>query len=266
MSETDAPGQPPAVRSVLTALRALEELSRGPLGISELSRALGVPKTTAHRSLRTLSEAGWVRPSEANPAKWVLTGRPLTVGLAGSREGNLRELARSELTGLRDATGETVHLVVPDVPDLVVVARIDGTNSLRTFLALGTRAPLATTASGRALLSAMPDEEVTAVLDAGLEQFTPTTLASREEVLAEIARTRERGYALNAAEWRSDIAAIGVPIRTRAGTALAAVAISMPLSRYQDADVPALADLARAAAERIGEQLQAWQQSGAWVG
>lgn len=171
------------MRSVVTALRALEGLSHGPLGVSALSRLLGVPKTTAHRSLQTLAQAGWVRPWPVDPSKWVLTGRSLTVGLAGSVEGNLRELARSELVDLRDAVGETVHLVVPDPPELVVVLRIDGTNSLRTFLALGTHAPLHATASGRALLGAMSDAEVSDVLAAGLNTFTESTLHHREEIL-----------------------------------------------------------------------------------
>ncbi len=266
MSATESSGQATAIRSVLTALRTLEELSRGPLGVSELSRALGVPKTTAHRSLRTLAQAGWIRSSELDTTKWVLTGRPLTVGLAGSVEGNLRELARPELTRLRDATGETIHLVVPDSPDLVVVARVDGTNSLRTFLPLGIHAPLHATASGRAILAAMADEEVAEVLDAGLDRFTPSTLHERSAVLDEIDRTRERGYAVNAAEWRTDIAAIGVPILARGGVPVAALAISMPLSRFERADVPALAEAAKGSARRIGDQLHDWQQSETWLG
>jgi len=255
-----------AIRSVLTALRTLEELSRGPRGVSELSRALAIPKTTAHRSLRTLAQAGWVRTADTDNAKWVLTGRSLTVGLAGSVEGNLRELARAELTALRDATGETVHLVVPDAPDLVVVARVDGTHSLRTFLPLGTHAPLHATASGRALLSAMTDEQIAEILGERLDRFTPSTVHDRAEVLAEIERTRERGYALNAAEWRSDIAALGVPILSRVGAPTAALAISMPLSRYTTTDVAAMAELAIAAARRISDQLHNWQQSDTWLG
>lgn len=266
MTAADGSAEVSAIRSVLTALRALEELSRGPIGVSDLSRALGIPKTTAHRSLWTLAKAGWVRTSETDKAKWVLTGRPLTVGLAGSVEGNLRELARAELTELRDATGETVHMVVPDGTELVVVARLDGTHSLRTFLPLGTRAPLHATASGRALLSAMSDDQIAETLSGKLERFTPSTVHDRAEVLAEIERTRDRGYALNAAEWRSDIAAVGVPILSRIGAPTAALAISMPVSRYVQTDVSAMAGLAVKAARRISEQLHDWQQSDTWLG
>lgn len=267
MSSAGSSTEPTAIRSVLNALRTLEELSRRqPLGVSELSRALGLPKTTTHRSLQTLFEAGWIRPSEMEATKWVLTSRSLTVGLAGSVEGNLRELALLEMTRLRDATGETIHLAIPDSPRLVIVARVDGTNSLRTFLPLGTQAPLHATASGRALLAAMPDDAVEEVLDSGLEQFTPSTLVDREDIRREIARTRERGYALNVSEWRADIAAIGVSIVSRARVPVAALAISMPMSRYQEIDKAPVAALAISACRRIADQLHDWQHSDPWLG
>jgi IclR family acetate operon transcriptional repressor len=250
-----------ANRSVLTALRTLEQLAKGPAGVSELSRVMGIPKTTTQRALVTLADAGWVRPGEGDRTSWMLTGRCLSVGLAGSVEGNLREIARVEMERLRDATGETVHLLIPDVPDIVVVARVDGNQSLRTFLPLGTHAPLYATASGRALLSVMTDDEVAKVLDAGLQTFTGHTLAGRGEVLAEVLRARTRGYALNSAEWRDDIAAVGSAIVSRTGTPVAALSISMPLSRYDETDLSALGRMISAAAGHVGEQLHDWQHS-----
>jgi len=251
---------------VLTALRTLEELAKRPAGVSELGRALGLPKSTTHRSLTTLAQAGWVRQSKVDGTKWVLTGRPLTVGLAGSVEGNLRELARAEMQQLRAAVGETVHLVVPDPPDLVVVARADGTNALRTFLQLGSHAPLHATASGRAILAAMSDDAVADVLDAGVQKYTDSTLFTRDAVLDEIERTRERGYAVNAAEWRTDIAAVGAAILTRAGAPVAGLAISMPLSRYEESDLREVGELAKESARNITEQVADWQQSDTWLG
>lgn len=254
-----------AIRSVTNALRALETLSRGPLGVSELARELGLPKTTAHRCLLTLKEAGWIRVSHRDASRWVLTGRSLTVGLSGSVEGNLRELARAELTKLRDATGETIHLVVPDGRELVVIGRVDGTHSVRTFLPLGTHAPLHATASGRALLAAMSDEEVDDVLAGPLGSYTTRTVNRRDEVWREVLLCRERGYALNAAEWRSEAAALGVPIVSRRGTVVAALAISMPFTRFEGADLDALALLAVECARHISEQLYDWEQSDTWI-
>jgi IclR family transcriptional regulator, acetate operon repressor len=240
------------VRSVLSALRILEEISRRqPIGVSELARALGLPKTSVHRSLQTLHQAGWVRPAGTEVRRWGLTTKPLTVGLAGATESGLRELAVTEMAKIRDATGETVHLGVPDEQELVIIARLDGTHSLRTFLPLGAWAPLHATASGRALLAAMPDEAVDEILDRGLARYTSRTLVERGEVWRAVRTARERGYATNAAEWRSDIAAIGTSIVSARGRPLAAFAISMPFSRFQEMDHARIAELAIEAARRV---------------
>jgi len=251
------------VRSVLTALRILEEVSRRqPIGVSELSRLLSLPKTSVHRSLNTLQQAGWVRTLGTETTRWGLTTKALTVGLAGARETSLRELAVAEMAHIRDRTGETVHLAVPEADELVVIARLDGTHSLRTFLPLGARAPLYATASGRAMLAAMSDEEVDAVLGRGLQRFTKRTLVDKRRVRRQIDLARRRGYATNAGEWRTDIAAIGASIGSMAGGPLAALSISMPYSRYQAIDRPQIADLVIAAAHRVSEELRDRDLSG----
>jgi DNA-binding IclR family transcriptional regulator len=242
---------------VLTALRILEEVSRRqPIGVSELARTLELPKTSVHRSLRTLQLAGWVRALGSETTRWGLTTKALTVGLAGSRETSLRELAIAEMTELRDATGETVHLAVPEEHELVIIARLDGTHSLRTFLPLGARAPLHATASGRAMLAEMSDDDIDAVLDRGLRRYTKRTLVDRDRVWREVRLARRRGYGTNAGEWRTDIAAIGASIGSPAGKPLAAFSISMPLKRYQAANNSRIAELVIEAANRVRRELR----------
>lgn len=245
------------VRSVLTALRILEEVSRRqPVGVSQLARDLELPKTSVHRSLQTLRHAGWVRTVESETTRWGLTSKALTVGLASSPDTSLREVATAEMARIRDETGETVHLSVPDEDELVVIARLDGTHSLRTFLPLGARAPLHATASGRAMLAAMRDDDVDAVLDRGINRYTKRTIVDRDRVWREIRLVRRRGYATNAAEWRHETGAIGTSIGSARGRPLAAFAVSMPYGRYQVADRAGIAALAVDAARRVSETLR----------
>jgi IclR family transcriptional regulator, acetate operon repressor len=245
------------VRSVLTALRILEEVSRRqPIGVSQLARGLELPKTSVHRILQTLHQAGWVRTVGDETTRWGLTTKALTVGLASSRDTSLREVAVAEMARIRDATGETVHLAVPDEDELVVIARLDGTHSLRTFLPLGARAPLHATASGRAMLAAMPDDDVDAVLDRGINRYTKRTIVDRDRVWREIRLARRRGYATNAAEWRTETGAIGTSIGSAHGRPLAGFAISMPFSRYQVVDRAGIGVLAADAARRVGDILR----------
>jgi IclR family acetate operon transcriptional repressor len=249
MTQTNSSG---SVRSVQNALRILELLSHHqPIGVSELARQLDLAKSSTFRSLRTLQEAGWARPSSSDDRRWELTTKVFMIGLAASTEGSLREQAIAEMTNLRDKFGETVHLGVPDEQDLVIIARMDGTNSLRTFLELGTRAPLHASAGGRAILSAFPDPQVDRILDRGIQAYTERTTMSREAVWTEIRLARERGYAVNEAEWRADIAAVGSPIVSPAGQVLGSVSISMPIQRYQDTDLAQAGALTVEACRRI---------------
>lgn len=242
------------MRSVLTTLRILEEIAaRQPIGVSGLSRVLDMPKTSVQRAVHTLGEAGWLRTTGMEPTRWQISYKALTVGLAGVTASGLQEVAHEEMRVVRDTTNETVHLGVPEDNELVVISRLDGTLPLRTFLQLGTRAPLHASASGRAMLAAMIDAEIDGVLRMGIRRYTDSTMVERVQILDEINRTRERGYALNRGEWRQGIGAVGAVVLGRERRPIAGLSVSMPLARYDRADIPELADLLMTAARRIGQ-------------
>lgn len=240
------------IRSVANALRIIEALAvHKEIGVSELARRLEMPKTSTHRSLETLAHAGWVTSTGEDQVRWSLTNRALIVGLSTASAGNLTELAVREMNAVRDVVGETMHLLMLDGLEHVVVARVDGTNPIRTFLELGTRPMFHSTSSGRSLLSVMDEADVSTVLDAEAreEDF------DRAEVFEEVRLTRERGYALNHAEWRTNIAAVGVPVVTQQGVPLAAISISMPLTSFLEHDHEKVGCLLIDASARITEAL-----------
>ena len=244
------PGSP--IRSVVNALRIIEALAvHREVGVSELARTLSMPKTSTFRSLETLAHAGWVASAGEGQGRWSLTSRALIVGLSTASAGNLRELAVREMNGVRDVIGETMHLLMLDGLEHVVVARVDGTNPIRTFLELGTRPAFHSTSSGRSLLSVMDESDVREVLD----RESKDQGFDRAEVLEEIRMTRERGYALNHAEWRTNIAAVGVPVMTQQGVPLAAISVSMPMTSFLEHDHDQVGRLLIDASARITESL-----------
>ena len=157
---------------------------------------------------------------------------------------------------VRDAIGETVHLGVPEGPELVIIGRLDGTQPLRAFLQLGTRAPLHGSAGGRAILAAMTDDEVELVLDAGIRRYTSRTITDRGRILRAVQQTRERGYAVNEGEWRTDIAAVAAAVLDRSRRPVAAISVSLPLNRYAEMDHATIAGLVMPAAARVGQLAQ----------
>lgn len=227
------------INSVLSTLQVLEVVAqRQPIGVSELARATGMAKSSVHRCLVTLREAGWLRITDPDRVLWGVTSKPLEIGLTGPGEQSLRDVAHPYLQQLRDDTNETVHLVIRDSDSLVIIMREDSQQAVRTFVEVGTRAPMHATSCGLAVLAGLSDDEVDGLLGRRLESYTGSTPTSLTRIRAEVHRTRERGYSVNDESWwRPGVSAIGAAIVNSQGRPIGALAISVPSSRFDPDDV-----------------------------
>ncbi|MDN5913550.1 MAG: IclR family transcriptional regulator [Pseudonocardia sp.] len=250
MSETSTGG---SIQSVLNALRILERVGTDqPVGVSRLARDVGLPKTSVQRALNTLADAGWLRPVGGDLTRWELTSRMLGIALHAFGEFSLRDHADSAMDELRRRTGETIHLVALDEDCGIVVHRLDSSQAVRAFVQVGTRSPLHATASGQAILAFQPKARSKEIVSGTLETYTDRTVTDAAAILDRLAAVRERGYAVNVAEWRPEVASISAPILSRDGTAVAAMTISIPLSRYRDDLVETYGGWARELAQSLG--------------
>ncbi|MQA85538.1 MAG: helix-turn-helix domain-containing protein [Streptosporangiales bacterium] len=246
-----------SVRGALNTLRILEEVAaRQPVGVSELAKATGIPKSSAQRFLLTLQQAGWLHQVGQETTRWALTAKALSVGLTASTELGLREAALPVMGRVRDETDETVHLAVRDGNALVVIDRLDSTQPVRTFVRLGTRVPMHATASGRAVLAHLPNAQVQQIIDLGLPRYTEHTIVDPAALYREIEATRERGYAINVCEWRPHVGAVGAAILSPTGQPVGALAISIPVVRYREDQVPRYGALGLEAGKEIGRLLR----------
>ncbi len=225
------------MKSVTRSLRILEAVARHqPVTVGELTRLFGLPKSTVQRTLVTLNEAGWLRANRKDTTRWEIGARVLAVRPAALQGSSLFAAARDPMVSLRDAVNETIHLSVPDgLHGMVVVDRVDCAQAVRTFHTIGDTSLLHATAVGRAVLAHLPGRDVEEVIAAGLERFSDTTPADADELRAALARIRTDGYAVNRNQFRPGVCAVAAPVLDEDGTPLAAVAVSMPESRY-DAD------------------------------
>jgi DNA-binding IclR family transcriptional regulator len=246
------------IASVHTTLQVLEQVARRqPIGVSDLARAMELPKTTVQRCLVTLREAGWLRIID-DRSRWGVTVKPLDIGLRALSEERIREVADPFIDELRTETDETIHLTVRDGASLIIVSRKDSRQAVRTYVELGTRAPLHATSSGLAILAHLPDSEVDRILARGLASYTETTILDEAGLRSEIERTRGRGYSINAAAWwRPQVCAIGAVVVNENDQAIGAVAISIPSSRFDTRRVPYLGSCAIDTTRKITQALQA---------
>lgn len=226
------------MQSVLNAFKVLEEVAvRQPIGVSELARLLGLPKTTVHRALTTLQVAGWLRTSGEDLPRWSLTTRALNVGSHVSPLLGLRETAIPVMARLRDVTGESIHLSILEGDKIYLLERLNSPNIVRTVNKIGGSAPLHASATGKAVLASMPAELVEQVIAAGLESFTEHTITDPDRLRAELAEVRQRGYATNLSEWRPDVIAVGRAICDHGGRPFAALNVSAVASRTSETDI-----------------------------
>ena len=239
------------MKSVTRSLRILEAVAQHqPVTVGELTKLFGLPKSTVQRTLVTLNEAGWLRANRKDTTRWEIGARVLAVRPAALQGSSLFAAAREPMIRLRDALNETIHLSVPDALHcMVVVDRVDCDHAVRTFHAIGDTSPLHATAAGHAVLAHLPKSEVDEVAAGGLEGYGEETITDPSELRAELRRVRTRlrrqPQPVPAGRLRHRGARPG-----RRRHPLAAVAVSMPDSRFEPGR---LAELGRLVADTASE-------------
>jgi IclR family KDG regulon transcriptional repressor len=235
--------------ALMEAMVAREE----PSGITELATELGMTKSNVHRLLQTMVECGYA-------TKDPLTNRyecTLKLWQLGSVLGNrldLRTIARPYLQELSRATRESVHLSIRHGRDAVYIDKINCAHPIGTFAQVGGRAPAYAVSTGKALLSALSDEEL-GRLYSDFERFTDKTIVTLDRLKAEMAAVRRRGYATNRGEWHESVGGIAAPIYDASQSVRGAIGVSGPLERLTPKTMQTFATLATRAAEDISRAM-----------
>ena len=181
------------------ALRVLEVLhaARAPLGLAELSRALTIPKPTAHRLLASLLGAALVE--QQSDGRYALGVGLVRLGLGALALDPVVRACELELERAAHELGETFFLVKARGGRLVVLSKVEGTGMLRVAPDVGSEVPVEVTASGRLYMALAPH------LLAGNAGASKVSAAAVKRALA-------RGYDVNEAEWLPGLTVVAAPI------------------------------------------------------
>jgi DNA-binding IclR family transcriptional regulator len=213
-----------------TVEKALEVLFHlhgegAPQGVTAIGRALGLPKSTAHRLVTALGSRGLVerddrgryRPGMALVALGlgVLEHEPVVAAAAPVLEQSALDL------------GETLFLAGARAGRLLVLDKREGSGFLRASPRVGAEIPVHATAIGKVYLAFAAH----AVEAAELIAYTPRTLADTGALTREVARVRARGWALQLDEWIAGLAGVSAPVLLR-GRLVAALAVSGPVQHF----------------------------------
>jgi len=232
----------------LSVIRCFSD-ERPRLTLSEVARQTGLSRASARRSLLTLQTLGYV---SSDDRQFFLTPRVLTLGYAYLSSLSFADVAQSHLADLANEVHESCSASVLDGFDIVYVARAATKRIMTISLSVGTRLPAYATSMGRVLLAALPDDQLNAYLDQGtLAPLTERTIVDRDQLSAELARTRTRGWCLVDQELEDGLRSIAVPVHDASGRVVAAVntsahATRVPLTTLQKSFLAKLKDCAAA--------------------
>jgi DNA-binding IclR family transcriptional regulator len=217
--------------------------------LRELSEALGVPRSSLHALLRTLVSHGWVR-ADSSGTLYGIGIRALLAGTAYLDTDPYLPLVVPFLDELREKTDETFHLGRIDGTDVVYLATRESSQYLRPYSRVGRRLPAYSTSLGKAILAVQPDGEIDQHLPSALEPLTPKTLVNRAELDADLAITRERGYAIDNEENTLGLRCFAVALHY-AEPASDAISVSIPIARLSPEREAEIIAMLRSVSERI---------------
>ncbi len=245
----DARTAVPAAAHTLTILRYLAGQPH-PVAAATLARELDLPRSTMYALLATLVQHGFV-VHLADDRRYALGISAYELGGGYARQAPLQRLARLPMAALVDTTGQSAHLAVLHGREVVYVIeeRAAGRPSLVTDV--GVRLPAVLTASGRAMLAALPPAQVRALFPdaAAFVDRTgsgPRSLSTLRRLLAEV---RRMGHAVENGEISSGLASVAVAVLDPTGYPVAAVAATFPA----ELDASATSSLAQAVRRTASE-------------
>jgi DNA-binding IclR family transcriptional regulator len=261
-AETAAPvkakrPEPQRLSSVAMAVRLLKSFSEGEaeIGVTTLSRRLGVAKSTVYRLASTLVSEGLL---EQNPEteRYRLGMALFGLGALVRQRMNVATDARPFLFHLREATGETVHLAILEGAEIVFVLNLESNQAIRMRADLGARKPAFCTAEGRAMLAFQPKDVVDEVLRQGFVPRTPKTIVNERAIRKAIDEARTQGFAIEDEQSELGMRSVAAPIRNANGRVIAAIGLAGPMQRISNEALasfaPLVADAARTISARLG--------------
>ncbi|MCP5059898.1 MAG: IclR family transcriptional regulator [bacterium] len=237
------------VDKAIDLLLALNAASK-PQGVTALSGALGLGKSSTHRILASLARRGLVEQDERRRYR---TGPALVaLGLAQLERDPIVTAARPELEAAAAELGETVFLAGPRAGRILVLDQAQGAGFLRAAPRIGEAIPVHATAIGKLVLAHAPD--TVGLGGSELEAFTERTATSHAALEDEVRRARLRGWAENRGEWIAGLSVVAVPL-WRAERMEGALAVAAASEQIERLGAMSLVRRLRAAAGRIEERL-----------
>lgn len=221
-----------SLQRAIALLRIIAVNNRSGSRLVELYRRTGLERPTAHRLLQGMVAEKLIR-QDLQSKRYYLGALAYELGLAAAPKLAVRDICLPYVEAVAEHTSDTVFLTVRSGFDGICVARADGAFPIKMFVHdVGRHRPLNVGASGLALLSALPDDEIDRICRINVERTRRKSPRFTEAALrASIESTRRRGYATNKVMDEPPVHSVGMAIRAPDGTPAAGISVSTLASR-----------------------------------
>ncbi len=247
----------PALARALDVLELYLDGTRDSLAGPEIAARLGLPRSSVHELVQTLTARGYLAPLAQQPNRYALGVRVFELGNAYAADLDLAREGQDVARLVAAACDETVHLAVLEGTQVVYIAKVDSTHAVRMVSAVGRRLPAHCTGVGKVLLSSLSDAEVIAMWNGveGLPAMTPNSITTLDRLRRELAETRRHGLAFDDCESNIAVRCVAAPVFDHRHEMVAALSISAPTIRMDDVRRAELATLVQYGALDLSRRL-----------
>jgi len=245
-----------SVRSVDRALDILLCFSReeSARSLTQIAEAIHMSKTTVHRLLATLENKRFITRDNST-GLYRLGLRFIEMASLVLQDVDLNHWAKPYLQRLVKEYGETVDLSILDGSHVIYLEVIESPQRVKLAAAVGQRLPAYFTASGKALLAFLPEDIVKNIVSDNLAESSNHNWASIQDMIEDLRKTAERGYAISEQEYEEEINAVAAPIFDKDKNPIASIAIVGPSFRLSKDRLPALGESLRQMTQAISNEV-----------
>jgi len=235
------------IRLILRAVSILKSFTPDELELStaDISRKVGIPKTTAHRMLASLTQSELLNRN-AETGKYTIGPELYILGILYLSTTDILKAAKPVVEALNNLTSEAVNVGIFENGYVTMIMKEECKHAFKYSYNVGSVLPAYASSMGKAFLSELTEAELDSLYpEERLEPKTPKTIATKTELKLELQQVRKTGIGFNKEGAHVGVEAVGSVIRDASGRAVAAMGISVPVFRMNQASRERLATLVR---------------------
>ncbi|MFH2131277.1 MAG: IclR family transcriptional regulator [bacterium] len=225
-----------SIQSVKRALRILSLFSpsQSNLGITEISRAMDLPKPTVHGLVHTLLEEGYLQ-QDHQTRKYAIGLKVVELGLLFSSSIRINQVGGELVQRLAVSAQHNTRIATWDKDAMLITLNAFPTVEYFQMQQIGPRVPAYCTSIGKAVLMTLSEAELKGYLErVRLQAYTANTITNQSRLRADLEKARENGYAAEKSEFLMGMCCVATPVFDHAGKAMGAISVSGTIDLFND--------------------------------